>query len=265
MTHETNHEPARAPVPGIWLDTDLALGAPEGDVDDAFALAAVVLAARNGGPPLFGVSAVSGNTDGATALGAIRALLEVLGSQAPVVSESDAPGALLGLPEGASVVAIGPPSNLVRAARQDPGFPGRALVRVVGRVLRPLHHPLLPFFDLNFRTDPAATRAFWALPWRAVRVFPLDVVRRLRCDARGLERLAAAGPEGAYLARHSQRWLRRARYVHFARSFAVWDLPAALDAVGLLPGSAWDEGQPAWLRTFDVARAREAFFGLFEG
>ena len=141
MSHETIPEPSRAPVPGIWLDTDLALGAPAGDVDDAFALAAAVLAARNGGPPLLGVSAVSGNTDGVTAHGATRSLLEVLGSEAPAVSESDAPAALLRLPKGASVVAIGPPSNLVRAARQDPGFPGRALVRVVGRVVRPLRHP----------------------------------------------------------------------------------------------------------------------------
>ena len=263
MSHHTIPEPAPAPIPGLWLDTDLALGAPAGDVDDGFALAAAVLAARQGGPRLLGVSAVSGNTDGVTAHRAIRSLLEVLCSDAPAVSESEAPGALLRLPPGASVVAIGPPSNLVRAARQDPGFPGRVEVRVVGRVLRRLRHPVLPFLDLNFRTDPVATRAFWALPWRAVRVFPLDVVGDLRCEGRDLEWLEATGVAGAYLARHSRRWLRRALFVHLARSFPIWDLPAALDAVGLLPGSVWGEGQPAWLRRLDVARARKAFFGLF--
>jgi hypothetical protein len=33
---------------GIWLDTDLALGAPSGDVDDGMALAVLALAARTG-------------------------------------------------------------------------------------------------------------------------------------------------------------------------------------------------------------------------
>jgi hypothetical protein len=50
--------------------------------------------------------------------------------------------------------------------------------------------------------------------------------------------------------------------VHLSRSFAAWDLPAALDAVGELPGARWTSSSPAFLADFDVPAAREAFFRL---
>jgi inosine-uridine nucleoside N-ribohydrolase len=246
------------------LDTDVALGAPRGDVDDGFAVAALVRAVQTGRSVPLGVSAVTGNTDGRTAFACLGRLLRALQADLPAVSEDEAPAALTRLPEGSSVVAIGPPSNLTRAAILDPAFPGRVDVRVVGRVTSRLRHPLLALFDLNFRSDPAASRAFWRLPWREVRVFPLDVVVRMRFDADDLDRLVGSGEGGAYLARHSRRWLRRARTVHLRRSFPVWDLPAALDAVGHLAGAEWTAGPRSLLRAFDVRAAREAFFSLLE-
>jgi inosine-uridine nucleoside N-ribohydrolase len=246
----------------IWIDTDLALGASRGDVDDGFALAAVALATRGG---LVGVSAVTGNTDGSTAFAVIKDLLAVLAASVPAVAEArvvrepDAPAALLGLPEGTSIVAIGPPTNLMRAAALDPKWPGRVEVRVVGRVRWPRRHPLLRLFDLNFRA-PAA-RAFWPLDFRRRIVFPLDVVRALRLDGDDLDRMDGAGPVGRYLAHHSRRWLRRAPVRYLSRSFPVWDLPAALHAVERLPGAVVNGG---WLESFDVGGARRAFFALLE-
>jgi len=244
----------RAP---LWVDTDLALGAARGDVDDGFALAAVVLA----GAEILGVSAVSGNTDAATAYGCARDLLDVLGAGCPVVPEADAPAALAALPAGASVLAIGPPGNLLRAAALDPGWPARVEVRVVGRVRSRLRHPLLPLFDLNLGGREA--RRLWSAPFSRLSVFPLDVVRRLRLDGRDLERLRGLGPAGEYLARHSRRWLARAPLRYLARSFPAWDLVAALDAVGRLPGARFDRrlGRSG-LAGFDVAGARAAFFAL---
>ncbi len=248
----------------IWVDTDLALGASRGDVDDGFALAAVALSA--GRFDLVGVSAVTGNTDGGTALAAIRDLLAALAAKVPavasarVVAEADAPAALAELPEGTSVVAIGPPTNLLRAAALDPKWPGRVEVRVVGRVCWPWRHPLLRLFDLNFRA-PAA-RPFWPLDFRRRIVFPLDVVRALRFDGEDLDRMARAGPVGSYLAHHSRRWLRRAPVRYLSRSFPVWDLPAALHAVERLPSPVINGG---WLESFDVGGARRSFFALLEG
>ena len=240
---------------GLWVDTDLALGAARGDVDDGFALAAVVRAAPE---RLLGVSAVGGNTDAATAHECARRLLEELGADCARVSEAEAPAALAALPAGSSVLAIGPPANLIRAARLDAGFPARVGVRVVGRVQRRWRHPLLPLFDLNLRGE--AGRVFWSLAFRERHVFPLDVVRRLRIDAGDLDRLAGAGRAGAYLARHSRRWLSRAPLRYLSRSFPAWDLVAALDAVGRLPGARWT--RDGVLTGFDVAGARRAFFEL---
>jgi inosine-uridine nucleoside N-ribohydrolase len=240
---------------GLWVDTDLALGAARGDVDDGLALAAVVRAAPE---RLLGVSAVTGNTDAATAHRCIDRLLEVLGFDGPRVVEAEAPAALAALPRGTSLLAIGPPTNLNAAARLDAGFPGRVEVRVVGEVHRRWRHPLLGLFDLNLRGE--AGRRFGQLGFRERRVFPLDVVRRLRIDAADLDRLAAAGPAGAYLARHSRRWLARAPVRYLSRSFPAWDLVAALDAVGRLQGTTLS---PAGVVTgFDVTAARRGFFEL---
>lgn len=239
---------------GIWVDTDVALGAARGDVDDGFALAAVARAAPE---RLLGVSAVSGNTDADTARRCADRLLGLLGAGDACVSETDAPRALAALPACTSVVAIGPPANLVRAAQLDPDFPSRVSVRVVGRVQRPLRHPLLPLFDLNFRG--ARARPFWRLSFRERRVFPLDVVYGLRFGAADLDRLAVSGPVGEHLARHSRRWLARAPLRYLRASFPAWDLVAALDAVGRLPAAAFEGGR---LAAFDAATAKRTFFEL---
>jgi inosine-uridine nucleoside N-ribohydrolase len=240
----------------FWVDTDLALGAAHGDVDDGFALAAVALAA---GSRLLGVSAVSGNTDGATAHACADRLLRVAGVDCPRITEDEAPWSLVRLPPGTSVLAIGPPSNLLRAAEIDPGLPGRVEVRVVGSVLDRIRNPLLPLCDLNFRSRSA--RALWRLTFRSLRVFPLDVVKRLRFDAADLARLESS-TVGAYLARHSRRWLTRARRRFLQRSFPVWDLVPALDAVDRLPGAVFEGHPRATLTDFDVGAARDAFFQL---
>jgi inosine-uridine nucleoside N-ribohydrolase len=253
------HDLPRAGGSPLWVDTDIALGSARGDVDDGFALAAIALAA---GSRLLGVSAVSGNTDGTTAHTCADRLLRMAGIDCPRVTEGDAPAELARLPPGTSVLAIGPPSNLLRAAEIDPGLPRRIEVRVVGRVRNPIRNPLLPLCDLNFRSRSA--RPFWRLTFRELRVFPLDVVRRLRFDAADLARLESTAV-GAYLAQHSRRWLTRARRRFLQRSFPVWDLVPALDAVGRLPGAVFEGNPGAALAEFDVAAARDAFFRLLGG
>lgn len=49
-----------------------------------------------------------------------------------------------------------------------------------------------------------------------------------------LSQVEASGNPGAYLARHSQRWLRWSFAKHGAGRFPLWDLAAALCAVGRL-------------------------------
>jgi inosine-uridine nucleoside N-ribohydrolase len=246
----------------IWVDTDIALGTPSGDVDDGFALAAIAV-----GRGVAGVSCVSGNTDGSSARDAAARLLERCDLEdVRIVDEEGAPAAIARLPEGTSVVAIGPPTNLVKAIDLDPSLPARIDVRVVGTVIDRVRSPILPYFCLNFRRDPAATARFFASRWRSLTVFPLDVVRRLTVDRARLAVLGARGPVGAYLEAGSIRWLRRAPLRYGAPRFPVWDLVAALDALDALPGAAFvHEGGRRVLHSFDERRAWDVFLEILSG
>ena len=244
----------------VWIDTDVALGAPRGDVDDGLALAAVVLATQGADSiwTLAGVSAVEGNTDAATAAGCARGLLGALGAAVPVFEQAQAAAALAALPEGASLVALGPLTNVAAALALDPTLAARVDVRVVGTVLSPWRHPVYHASDLNLRRDRTAARVVLDAPLRR-RIFPLEVVQALRIREVDLDRLGEAGPAGAYLALHSRRWMRRSRWRNLGRGFPAWDLVPALDAVGRLPDARFAGDR---LAGFDAAAARDVFLGL---
>jgi inosine-uridine nucleoside N-ribohydrolase len=242
----------------VWIDTDVALGASSGDVDDGLAVAAVLAAPG----PVLGISVVDGNVDAGTALAAATALRDLFPRRTgvPVVSREAAPARLAELPEGTSLLALGPLSNVAAAARLDPGLPRRCTLRFVGTVARPWRAPWLALSDRNLISDRRAARETLEHPWRLRLVFPLDVVRALQIGRGDLDRLAgSAGELGAYLARGSERWLRRARWRHLAARFPPWDLVAALDAIGELPAARFAAGR---LAAFDAGAARERFHVL---
>src|SRR5216683_5047308 len=119
-------------VPEIWIDTDIALGADRGDIDDGLALAAIAAAARRGAARLLGVSAVAGNTDAATALRCARALLRVAGLESvPLIDAAAAPAHLAALAAGTSLLALGPLTNVARALQLNPNCSKHLELRVV--------------------------------------------------------------------------------------------------------------------------------------
>jgi purine nucleosidase len=220
----------------LWVDTDCALGALRGDVDDGFAIAALL---RSPAVELCGISSVFGNTGAATAARCARALLSVAGAQLPVVEGAaragqltDAAAAIAALPEGARLLALGPLTNVAAALRRDPSLAGRIEIAVVGGNLssRGRWPPFWPF-EFNLAKDPAAARLVFD---RArVRLYPLDVCRSLEIGARDLLRLRSSAL-GAHLTRSSWRWLAYAPLRYRALRFPLWDLVPALDAAGLL-------------------------------
>jgi inosine-uridine nucleoside N-ribohydrolase len=229
----------------FWVDTDVALGARRGDVDDGFALAAILAAARGGAAEIAGLSTVFGNTTAAESLRCARALCETAGVASAVAPGAEEPGresaaskAIAGLAAGTELLCLGPLTNVAAAAAADPSLPERLSLRVVGGNLTS-RGPLAPLwpFEFNFAKDPRAARAVLRLPWKSLTLYPLDVVRRLRVDSARLEKLALACPLGDALARGSRRWLARARRLRLSRSFPVWDLPPALEALHALPGA----------------------------
>ncbi len=126
----------------IWVDTDIALGARSGDVDDAFALAAVV---RSPALRLVGVSSVFGNTSSATAARCAERLLAVAGSNVPVVEgaaraggSSAAAEAIARLPAGTWLLALGPLTNVAAAlARRT-----TCKIAILGNAFGLRDHPL---------------------------------------------------------------------------------------------------------------------------
>jgi inosine-uridine nucleoside N-ribohydrolase len=270
--------------PRIWVDTDVALGGSSGDVDDGFALAALAAAHRRGSVELVGVSTVFGNSTAVISEACARELLRLAGAEVPVVRGAERGGDPTPAAEriveasenNIEVVALGPLTNLAAACRRDAGLPGRTTLRAVGGNLssRGFLPPLWPF-EFNLARDRKSARFALSLPWRRLTLFPLDVVRRLAVGAEELNELEQISDLGKYLAGHSRRWLRRARWRHIGWRFPVWDLPAALDAARLLDsaievrrlasGTRRLLAQPlplACLVRFDPLAAWEEFLGL---
>lgn len=249
-------------VARIWVDTDIALGSFRGDVDDGLALAVVAAAAQSGVVELLGVSATAGNTDAVSAAHCAAALLQAAHCESvSVVPSEGAAEAIAGLPAGTSLLALGPLTHVAEALRLNPEV-ARCSLRTVLTVRRPLTSPLLLLSDLNRRADPRAAHFVMRQPWRELRIFPLDVVRKLRIGRTELERIGATGLLGAYLAEHSERWLRRTRWRYpLRRSFPAWDLVAALDAVDSLSGR-WDASSR--LVSFDPSAAFDKLLAWLE-
>jgi inosine-uridine nucleoside N-ribohydrolase len=233
---------------GYWIDTDIALGASHGDVDDGWALAVLVreVLARQG--KIYGVSVCAGNTDALNAERCVRDLLGAMHITLPQFTSSEAAGAVARVPDDTWILALGPLTNIAAALTIDPHLGGRTRLGIVGGVLDKWRIRRC-LSDLNFRRDRNAVNTVLAA-FRDVRQYPLDVVDRLTLDGPRMQRVGAASELGAYLAQHSARWLRRARWSHGRAAFPVWDLVAALDACGLLVAATFDVQQR--LTGFDV-------------
>jgi inosine-uridine nucleoside N-ribohydrolase len=223
----------------VWIDTDLALAPPDdrrarGDVDDAFAIAAVLLSP---GPALLGISTVRGNTSARSAARNARALCEAAGRRDVRVVSGDEPGAaaeaIAALPAGTELLALGPLTNVAGALAIDPSlFDRLGAVRMVGGTLssRGLLPPVWPH-EFNLSIDPRAARRVFETPGPRI-LYVLEAARRLRFGRRELDALAASrSPLLRTLAGGSERWMRRSRLLG-RDSFAVWDLVPALDLLG---------------------------------
>jgi inosine-uridine nucleoside N-ribohydrolase len=208
----------------LLIDSDNAAGSARGDVDDAFAIAALL----RGGLPVAALASVGGNTSEAEADRNNRALGGICGYEGPYlrgVEAGEVPDRIdrAGLWAGGPFrfVALGPLTNL--AAVLDRGAISEAILVGSNLTSRGRFPPWWPH-EFNLTKDRAATRAVFAsdLP---LTVIPLDVARRLRAGPRELRDLQ--GPLGDFLRRHSARWSRRSLLLRGSRRFPVFDLAAA--------------------------------------
>jgi inosine-uridine nucleoside N-ribohydrolase len=206
------------------IDSDNAAGSPRGDVDDAFALAALL----RSGLPVAAVSSVGGNTSEAEADRNNRVLGGLCGYAGPYlrgVQAGDVPDRIDRWPGGpVRFLALGPLTNL--AALLDRSISEAVLVG--GNLTSKGRFPPWWPHEFNLTKDRAATRAVFAseLP---LTIVPLDVARRLRAGPREMRSLE--GPLGDFLRRHSARWSRRSLLRRGSPRFPVFDLVAAVYAI----------------------------------
>lgn len=224
-----------------WIDTDIALGSSSGDVDDGWAIATMLRAvAQDRTKKILGISVCAGNTNTAIAYGCAGALLDAMNLRSiPLLHAEDAARAMVAVPDGCTILALGPLTNVAAALTIEPTFGTRTKLSVVGGVIDPRRWRRR-LSDLNMRRNRAAT-ALVLGTFPHIRHYPLDVIDRLRLAPPRMAQIAALGELGTYLARHSVRWMRRARFSHGRSAFPVWDMVATLDATGHLAGARFDE------------------------
>jgi inosine-uridine nucleoside N-ribohydrolase len=212
----------------ILIDTDNAAGSPMGDVDDAFALAALL----RSGLPVAAVASVGGNTSEARADANNRVLGELCGYGGPYlrgVEAGEVPDRIdrvvwTGGPF--RFLALGPLTNLAAVLDHRPAISEAVLVG--GNLSSRGRFPPWWPHEFNLTKDPEATRAVFAsdLP---LTVVPLDVARRLRIGPRELA--ALPGDLGEILRHHAARWVRRSLLIRGSFRFPVFDLAAAAYAI----------------------------------
>ena len=143
----------------------------------------------------------------------------------PIVPRPSPPGAALDLladsvEGGATVVAVGPWTNLALLEAARPGLLGRARVVVMGGHV-PAAGPGLPSWgadqDFNIQQDHQAARA--VLEACDPVVVPLSATAQVHLRAADLPRLRAAGPLGALLADQAEAHARDQGTIELGRTW----------------------------------------------
>jgi inosine-uridine nucleoside N-ribohydrolase len=219
----------------VWIDTDVSIGSPFREVDDAYAL---VLAFHSPEIRIAGVSATYGNAPLGHTTRVAREMVQRFGPRDGLSSNgvfagagaardlgrrSDASDALAAVLEKQRVtyIALGPLTNLATFLQLHPKSASR-IERVVflggqaeGSSLAFGPTRSFHIHDANVFKDPAATAVVLRskIPLTLV---PIAIASDLLIDASDLRKLEQSGEAGSYLSRRSRTWLWF--WTHFAKT-----------------------------------------------
>lgn len=218
-----------------FIDADNAMGSRAGDVDDGFAVALMLVCSES----VAALASVRGNASEEEASRNNRRLAGLCRFEGPLLRGAgsiDEPGeaSQFLLQDGPPLrfVALGPLTNLAGALVRGPAAVENRVREVVvvgaNASSKGRWPPLWPH-EFNLTKDLRATRVVFDSNLPLV-IAPLDLLRRMRVGRRDLRSLE--GELGSYLRKESQRWLRRAALLKWSSTFPVWDLVAAMYALG---------------------------------
>jgi inosine-uridine nucleoside N-ribohydrolase len=219
-------------VINIFIDTDNACGSHAGDIDDAFAIAALMAAPV----PVIGACSVFGNTSADRSLENTRALVRLFDRDIPLIPGSagrgDAPQRLASFigeqKQPLRYAALGPLTNLAFLLGSMQKKVAATLKEIVlvgaNSRSRGILPPLWPH-EFNLTKDRAATASIFHsdLP---LTICPLDVVRRLEFHPQDFRLFPE--PLRSWFSARSRRWIVRNQLLKGRRRFPVWDLVATM-------------------------------------
>jgi inosine-uridine nucleoside N-ribohydrolase len=231
----------------VWIDSDVSIGSPIRDVDDAYAL---VLAFQSPEIRIAGLSTTYGNAALGHTNRSARNLVQRFGGGAGLTASDVFAGARsardLGRRTAASdglaaelekrklvYVALGPLTNLSTFLRLHPDLAPR-IERVIfvggqppGTTLAFGPKRSFHIHDANVFKDPVATQA--VLRSRVpLTLLPVETVSNLMLDAPDLRKLEQSGDAANYLSRRSRIWLWFWTTIVKEKGGAIFDAPAII-------------------------------------
>lgn len=224
----------------LHLDTDIGDG-PGDNPDD---LAALTLAAAAPGAELVAVTTV-GDADGGRAALAGRALRLLGRTPVPVRPGPATDRLAASVASGATLVAIGPLTNLAALERERPGTLADARVVVMGgswRTPAPGLPPWGPQRDTNVVHDPGAADVVFGTAGELTLVTLADTLL-VPLRTAHLAQLRDAGPAGELLADQAEGFARRRGHAGLGAAYP--GLPADLvlflhDPLAVAVALGWD-------------------------
>lgn len=217
--------PCATAADAVWIDSDVSIGSPIREVDDAYAL---VLASHSPEIRIVGLSTTYGNAPlghtkrmaqdivrrfGAPAGLSVTKVYSGARSASELGRRTDASNALAAALEKdrLTYIALGPSTNLATFLRLHPKLASR-IDRVIflggqspgtSLALRP--NGSFRIHDANVFKDPAATAVVLRsnIPLTAI---PVAIASKLQLDATDLRQLEKSGEAGNYLSRRSRTW-----------------------------------------------------------
>jgi len=222
----------------VWIDTDPALGEPERDVDDGFAL---IQAFNSPELDIRGVSVVFGNALLDRGLPIAHRLVGDFGPQGLQVFAGASEASQLGAETEASramaaalragpltILALGPATNVATVLKRHPELASR-IVRIVAVAGR---RPGQRFTtgttntkghrDFNFELDPAAFRILLESKMPLV-LTPFEISSKIWIEASDLDRLATGGTAAKALEQPARQWLDLWRRLFAVDGFNPFD------------------------------------------
>ena len=222
----------------VWIDTDPAIGEPERDVDDGFAL---VQAFRSKELGVRGISVVFGNASLAQGVPIAQRLAREFGPAGLQVfagassadsrgAETDASRALERAlrRERLTILALGPATNVATVLQSHPELASQ-IVRIVavagrrpgqrfttGATNRKGHR------DFNFELDPEAFRVLIQSNVPLV-LLPFEISSKIWIEALDIDRLASGPPSAQALATPARYWLALWRRLFAVNGFNPFD------------------------------------------